>query len=558
MATNASEPITRRELNVGLTRAVAGTVLGSGLAGRNAWGRTRRDHGAEDRPGHGEIPQYRVYPLRNGYCAVAGNHAFAGGEESETYGYALYVWLILGGEKPIVVDAGLNDVAEMNRGAARVLRKPILQPHEERVDVQLGKFGLTPADIGHVFVTHLHFDHVDALPAYTNARIHIGRKEWELATANDCRGSWGHGPVMFMLRDEPEWNKRLVLVEDEEVLPGFESFWVGGHTPGSMAYRVNTEHGKAVLTGDTVSLLANIRKDIPVGVRTSEPECMAAMKKIRAKADVIIPSHDPGTIDRWPPLPEGTPRYTIRAIKVGECEVRNHITFHDRHGDEGTRTYYLYVWLIEGGERPILVETGPNPKYVEDFNRSTAKYIPGGVKQSPSENTLVALKRHGVSPSDISHVIATHTHADHYDYYDAFPNARLVLNETEFEDNLHRLNPDVLEAIRSRPGALQLVRDDEEIVPGIRSVLLGCHTSGSQGVVVQTHLGPAVLCGDVVYMYDNIEQDRATHSPNERACLAAMDKIRAQADIILPAHDPLTLERWPGGVIGGQPVGNWV
>jgi hypothetical protein len=33
-----------------------------------------------------------------------------------------------------------------------------------------------------------------------------------------------------------------------------------------------------------------------------------------------------------------------------------------------------------------------------------------------------------------------------------------------------------------------------------------------------------------------------------------MAKIRMLADIVLPAHDPLTLERWPGGVIGGKPL----
>ena len=32
--------------------------------------------------------------------------------------------------------------------------------------------------------------------------------------------------------------------------------------------------------------------------------------------------------------------------------------------------------------------------------------------------------------------------------------------------------------------------------------------------------------------------------------LAAIDKARAVADIILPGHDPRVMERHPGGVIG--------
>ncbi len=75
-------------------------------------------------------PEYRIYPLRNGICKIAGNHAFHGGDNAETYDFALYIWLIHDGDKPILVDAGLTNVVEMNRGAAHVLREPIT-PNEQ-------------------------------------------------------------------------------------------------------------------------------------------------------------------------------------------------------------------------------------------------------------------------------------------------------------------------------------------------------------------------------------------------------------------------------------------
>jgi len=100
-----------------------------------------------------------------------------------------------------------------------------------------------------------------------------------------------------------------------------------------------------------------------------------------------------------------------------------------------------------------------------------------------------------------------------------------------------------------KPDALQLV-EDQEIVPGVRIFPLSCHTSGSQGVLVRTSLGPVVLTGDAVYRYANVEQNRPIRSPDESICREALAKIRSLADIILPAHDPLTLERWPAGVIG--------
>lgn len=496
--------------------------------------------------GEGPVPVYRIYPLRNGVCKIAGNHAFHGGNAAETYEFALYIWLILGGEKPILVDAGLSDVKEMNRGAAHVLREPITQDKNEHSRVQLRKFGLAPEDIGHVLVTHLHFDHVDDLVNYKNAKVYVGKREWEGATA--AAPSWGHGPVLHEFLNNPQRKRRLVLVEDQEVLPGIESFWIGGHTPGSMAYRVNTAHGKAVLTGDTVSLLANFERNVPPGVFSNLGECKAAITKIRAKADVVLPSHDPGTLKRWPPTPPGSRKYTIRAIKVGQCEVRDYITFQDSD-QRTTSTFYLYVWVIEGGPKPILVETGP--KYPVEFGKSTAQYIPGGIKQLPEERTVEALKRRGIDPAEVSHVIVTHLHPDHYDYFDAFPNARLVVNRREYEAGRGGIAPDVKKALADRPGALMLV-EQREIVPGVRVVPLGCHTPGSQGVLVQTPMGPAVITGDVVYKYENIEKDRPIRSPDARACREAMAKIRSMADIVLPAHDPQTLDRWPQGIIGAS------
>ncbi len=514
------------------------------------------DCGAEDKPEpvH-SVPtgvesaktRYRIYPLRNGTCQIAGHHSFHGGSENETYEYALYLWLILGGDKPILVDAGLTDVAEMNRGAAHVLRQPIVQAPDETSRAQLRRFGLSPGDIGHVLVTHLHFDHVDDLRLYTNARVYIGRKEWEGAIR--AAPSWGHGPVLHEFSNNPQCRNRLVLLDDQQVLPGIESLWLGGHTPGSMAYVVNTDHGRVVLTGDTVSLLANYERNTPPGVFTSLQECQDALKRLRALGHFVLPSHDPGTLGRWPPLPEGTPRYQIRAIKVGECQVRDYIAFQDSQSRD-TSLFYLYVWVIEGGKSLMVVDTGP--KYPAEFSRGTAAYIPGGVKQAPEERTPEALRRHGIDPDRVSHVIVTHLHPDHYDYFDAFPRARLVVNRTEYESTREQLAPDVKQVLARRPDALRLV-EDEEIVPGVRTVPLGCHTSGSQGVLVQTWIGPVMLTGDVVYKYANIEGDRPINSPNPNACRDAMAKIRALVDVAVPAHDPLTMERWPGGVIGGKP-----
>jgi hypothetical protein len=60
--------------------------------------------------------QYKIHALCNGNCVIAGNHTFYKGNPEERYQYTLLLWLIEGGDKPILVDAGLtrNDIVNSN------------------------------------------------------------------------------------------------------------------------------------------------------------------------------------------------------------------------------------------------------------------------------------------------------------------------------------------------------------------------------------------------------------------------------------------------------------
>lgn len=92
----------------------------------------------------------------------------------------------------------------------------------------------------------------------------------------------------------------MLAADDVEVLPGIRTMWLGGHSPCSQAIIVQTDRGKAVLTGDTVSLYANIERNIPVGVAYNYDECIEAMEKVKRVADMVLPSHDPEVLRRFP------------------------------------------------------------------------------------------------------------------------------------------------------------------------------------------------------------------------------------------------------------------
>jgi len=238
--------------------------------------------------------------------------------------------------------------------------------------------------------------------------------------------------------------------------------------------------------------------------------------------------------------------YSIRILKNGECRVRDYITY--TNGGEDANLFYMYVWVIEGGEKPMLVDTGPRD--VAGFNEGTSKYIPGGVQQEPHERTPQLMEQAGIDPADVSHVFITHLHADHYDYFDLFPNAQFVVNKQGFLESLLGIKRNVMQALAQRwPDSLRLA-EDEEILPGIRTFWLGGHSTCSQAIAVQTEQGLAVFTGDVVYKYGNIEENIPIGWADAEDCLEAMQKIRDVADIVIPSHDPELLKRFPNGVVG--------
>jgi glyoxylase-like metal-dependent hydrolase (beta-lactamase superfamily II) len=98
------------------------------------------------------------------------------------------------------------------------------------------------------------------------------------------------------------------LVRGEEaILPGIKVMPVPGHTPGCQAVIIETEKGKAVISGfcsikenfyppenvkTTVSPFATYPVIAP-GIHTHLFEAYESALKVKATADIIIPLHDP-------------------------------------------------------------------------------------------------------------------------------------------------------------------------------------------------------------------------------------------------------------------------
>ena len=239
---------------------------------------------------------YTIRPICNGSCKVNGYYTLYQGNREALFSFPLLVWLIEGGPGPILVDTGLADVARMNRDAGHVLAEPIVQLPEEEIRVQLNRLGLTADDISMVILTHLHFDHVDQLSLFSNARIVVSRRGLERARA--ASPSWAPEETLDLLTRTGA--DRVIALDDEAVMPGIEVAWMGGHTPCSQAVYVETKAGEFALAGDAVFRADQLESQIPIGIYSDLDEARGAIAKLRDRGATVLPSHDPMVFEQYP------------------------------------------------------------------------------------------------------------------------------------------------------------------------------------------------------------------------------------------------------------------
>lgn len=98
--------------------------------------------------------------------------------------------LIRGKDTVALVDVGHNNA---EHGA--VLTRDYNIQNWHGPDEVLAPFGLTPADVQHVFITHAHFDHMGGIALFPNATFYLQEKElsnwvWTMSLDRRCC-RWG-------------------------------------------------------------------------------------------------------------------------------------------------------------------------------------------------------------------------------------------------------------------------------------------------------------------------------------------------------------------------------
>ena len=226
----------------------------------------------------------------------------------------IHCWLVTDGERHIVVDTGVPGPDDMRRR----LNVDSKGGGPDSLVAALQAEGVAPDAVQTVVLTHLHFDHAWNLELFANAQLVVQRDE--LIHAMD--------PVptqrIYYLRETlaavlgRRRPKGLLLVDgDTELMPGLAVMKAPGHTPGMQAALVNTERGVAALVSDCGDNYANwypadpdvnprplryLGQDFLPGAIRSEGELTYAnsMRRVLARADIVVPAHDERIPRRMP------------------------------------------------------------------------------------------------------------------------------------------------------------------------------------------------------------------------------------------------------------------
>ena len=127
-------------------------------------------------------------------------------------------------------------------------------------------------------------------------------------------------------------------------------------------------------------------------------------------------------------------KLTIRPINTGFVTMipRQYLYHHSTtafypEASDKEEEYPVFVYLAEGGDKLLLVDTGM--AYTERADR----YHHHGSYQPEGMAIAEQLAKLGYQPEDIGIVVFTHLHWDHCFYMEKFTNAEFYVNRREYE-----------------------------------------------------------------------------------------------------------------------------
>lgn len=251
---------------------------------------------------------------------------------------------------------------------------------------------------------------------------------------------------------------------------------------------------------------------------------------------------------------------TISIINVGDMmvDMAQEITAPESEwrplygaGFAGSLPYPSQCVHIALPHASILVDAGDYAQAIA----LDASYLPPDY--TPPPGLVEQLESRGIRPEDITHLIITHAHFDHYagttveqhgSYVPRFPNARVFLGRADWDypetqDALQ--DPDSLDSrtfgVLHKQGFLELVEGDFDVIPEVRIIAAPGESPGHQIVRVHSQ-GQTFYClGDLFHHPAEVEHPAwmvkwADASANLSSRQALIKAALQEKALLLAAH----------------------
>ncbi|MDO9707679.1 MBL fold metallo-hydrolase [Paracraurococcus lichenis] len=223
--------------------------------------------------------------------------------------------------------------------------------------------------------------------------------------------------------------------------------------------------------------------------------------------------------------------------------------------DPGAATLEQNALVLNTGRQLILFDTGMG----ESMGADSKMWGP------TTGRLLQNMRAAGIEPEQIDMVIATHAHCDHIwalvdgDGRRVFPNAQVAINEADVKfwtDDGNKKGPAFMatfvEGAKKNLGAyrdrLVMVRDGQEVVPGITGVFAPGHTIGHTVYFITSQGRTLVNSGDLAHhqvlllRYPMMEFSFDTDpKQSARTRSRMLDRLASDRHEVLSYHFP-----WPG------------
>jgi glyoxylase-like metal-dependent hydrolase (beta-lactamase superfamily II) len=240
---------------------------------------------------YGTLPQFRVSGL------------ISGADTSRRLDIAMMVWLLKGPNgRNVLVDAGFH----RDNFVARWKPTEFAPPSEA-----VARAGVPADKITDVIITHIHWDHLDGIDLFPNARVWIQREEFEhhldsTGTVRDRAIDANDAKILASLARAG----RVMLVDGDakEIIPGITVYTGGKHTYQSQFAAVKTSFGTVVIASDNMYLYENMATKRPIAQTLdslSNLRTQARMTTLASDSRLIVPGHDPEVFKRFPVVAPG-------------------------------------------------------------------------------------------------------------------------------------------------------------------------------------------------------------------------------------------------------------